>query len=358
MGLIDTEVEITLNSKNYKYYEGLGYKIPRYKNKNGDNVVKRGTKIIIKIEDLTRYSMVNVNVKCDSCGNIKPVKYEDYLKCVKDYNLYYCSKCSRHRMFISFEKWCLNNNQEHLLELFDYDLNKLNPSEISYGTEDKYYFKCSLGIHESELQMIKSITKGLATVRCNQCNSLGQWMIDNLGKNSIEKYWSKKNKISPFEVSRCSSIRKYYFICQEDLVHEDYLCLPMNFFKGSRCPLCNTSKGEIFIKNYLDKYKITYEYQKEFNGLIGVNNGNLSYDFYLSKYNLLLEFQGIQHEKPIDFKGKGRKHAKEQFKIQQIHDNLKQKYAKDNNIRLLEIWYYDFDNIETILEKEIANLKG
>lgn len=31
----------------------------------------------------------------------------------------------------------------------------------------------------------------------------------------------------------------------------------------------------------------------------------------------------------------------------------KRQYAKDHNIKLLEIWYWDFDNIENILEKEL-----
>ena len=33
VGLISKEIEITLSSKNIKYYENLGYEIPRYYNK-------------------------------------------------------------------------------------------------------------------------------------------------------------------------------------------------------------------------------------------------------------------------------------------------------------------------------------
>lgn len=33
----------------------------------------------------------------------------------------------------------------------------------------------------------------------------------------------------------------------------------------------------------------------------------------------------------------------------------KRQYAKAHNIKLLEIWYWDFDNIEEILNK---NIKG
>ena len=34
MSLLTTEVEITLNSKNYKHYEALGYIIPKHLDKN------------------------------------------------------------------------------------------------------------------------------------------------------------------------------------------------------------------------------------------------------------------------------------------------------------------------------------
>ena len=30
------------------------------------------------------------------------------------------------------------------------------------------------------------------------------------------------------------------------------------------------------------------------------------------------------------------------------------KYAEKNNIKLLEIWYYDYNNIDEILNKEIS----
>ena len=91
------------------------------------------------------------------------------------------------------------------------------------------------------------------------------------------------------------------------------------------------------------------DYQKKFNNLFGINNGLLSYDFFLPKYNLLIEYQGEQHDRPIKYFG-----GEEQFKIQKEHDNRKRKYAMKNNMQLLEIWYYDFDNIENILNSYLV----
>ena len=41
------------------------------------------------------------------------------------------------------------------------------------------------------------------------------------------------------------------------------------------------------------------------------------------------------------------------FKEGQIRDQIKNKYCKDNNITLIRIPYWDFDNIENILKEHL-----
>ena len=89
--------------------------------------------------------------------------------------------------------------------------------------------------------------------------------------------------------------------------------------------------------------------QKEFDGLIGLGNKNLSYDHYIPKYNLLIEYHGGQHEKFT----RGIHKTMKDFEKQLEHDNRKCIYAENNNINLLIIWYWDYDKIEEILEKEL-----
>ena len=123
-------------------------------------------------------------------------------------------------------------------------------------------------------------------------------------------------------------------------------------FIGTGCPVCNISHGEKLIKIFLENNKILFSQQKRYEGLLGLKNKKLSYDFYLPQYNLLIEFQGKQHEQPIEYFG-----GEEKFKIQQEHDNRKREFAKLHNINLLEIWYYDINNIEKILTETLNNLK-
>lgn len=65
-------------------------------------------------------------------------------------------------------------------------------------------------------------------------------------------------------------------------------------------------------------------------------------------YNILIEAQGQQHIIPKKLFG-----GEEQFQKQQEHDKRKRDYAEANGYKLLEIWYYDYDRIEEILNKEL-----
>lgn len=125
--------------------------------------------------------------------------------------------------------------------------------------------------------------------------------------------------------------------------------IPLNLLKGRGCPICRLSHGEKRILKYLNEREIDYITQHSFDDLLGLGGGLLSYDFYLPKHNMLIEYQGEFHNHT------DRLRSEDEFQKQQIHDERKRKYAQSHNIELLEIWYYDFDNIEDILTKKIQN---
>ncbi len=116
------------------------------------------------------------------------------------------------------------------------------------------------------------------------------------------------------------------------------------------CPICKQSRGENKIKNILDKLNIDYEIQKRFDDCKNILS--LPFDFYLQDQNLLIEYNGIQHYKPIGYFG-GEKTFKDNFK----KDKIKVDYCKNNNINLLIISYKDFDQIEDILTKQLLITK-
>ena len=93
MGLITKEVEVVLSGKNIKYYEGLGYEIPRVKTSNRGMCIKRGTKIKVKVENLLKLATQRVEVECDCCAKRHFVGYATYSKCNRD-GKYYCRNCA------------------------------------------------------------------------------------------------------------------------------------------------------------------------------------------------------------------------------------------------------------------------
>lgn len=80
MSLISKEVEILLVGTNVKYYENLGYLIPRSEDKRKRLRIPKGTKIKIKTEDLPNGSNVEVEIKCDNCEKIYKTLYQNYAK--------------------------------------------------------------------------------------------------------------------------------------------------------------------------------------------------------------------------------------------------------------------------------------
>ena len=78
--LLTKEVEITLNVRDIKHYESLGYAIPKRKDNKGRMTTPRSSKLVVKTKDLTKGSHAVVEVECDYCHTRKNIEYREYLK--------------------------------------------------------------------------------------------------------------------------------------------------------------------------------------------------------------------------------------------------------------------------------------
>lgn len=81
------------------------------------------------------------------------------------------------------------------------------------------------------------------------------------------------------------------------LKHGEFEQLAGAHLGGYGCPRCSESKGELTIASILAEWGINHirEYRI---------SGNLYfYDFYLPDQNILIEFHGLQHYKPIEYFG-------------------------------------------------------
>ena len=112
----------------------------------------------------------------------------------------------------------------------------------------------------------------------------------------------------------------------------EFKITPNKFIGGRRCPACKETIGEAIVRQVLTANNIKYIYGYQISNL--VDKGKLHLDFWIPEYRVAIEYDGVQHYKPIEYFG-----GENQFNRQHKHDLMKDKYCKDNNIDLIRIPY-------------------
>lgn len=124
---------------------------------------------------------------------------------------------------------------------------------------------------------------------------------------------------------------------------------------GCGCPECNRgiSKGEKSIKNFLNGKKYEFQIQKKYK--LCKNIFTLPFDFFLPKYDFLVEYDGSQH-----FEFSSKFHRTDQiFELQQQKDRIKDLFAFDNNISLIRFSYKcKIEDIQEILQEHINKIEN
>ena len=177
--------------------------------------------------------------------------------------------------------------------------------------------------------------------RCRKCADM---------QNSINQRLSWKevlNRVEPHGYKMISTEEDYQnqksklkAICPNGHIYEFYI---NNFQRGKRCNKCLMSGGEQEIARILNKYSIEYIFNYRFEDKIVKTK---PFDFKIYNKDICIEFDGQQHFH-IQF-------DKTLLDLMNQHyiDNIKTQYCQQNNIKLIRIPYWDFYNIEEILNKE------
>jgi hypothetical protein len=217
------------------------------------------------------------------------------------------------------------------------------------GCHVKLYFKCGI-CNKDEINFKMSIVDVLSGNGCPICGNrqIGKFNNFKFLYPEISEEWDYELNypIKPEDVAPHTP-NKFWWICPEcDVPYLSSLCKRNDLKDPRGCPNCRESHLEKKIKTILNKYNIKYEPQKRFKNCRNVFP--LPFDFFLNDHNFLIEAQGQQHYKPVSRFG-----GEKQFDIQKIRDKIKYDYCKNNNIKLIEIPYWEFENIELILTKEL-----
>jgi len=159
--------------------------------------------------------------------------------------------------------------------------------------------------------------------------------VYNLVKNEytfLEPYKGSKNKIK----------------CKHNECGYEWEVQPRNFLFGTRCPKCNSSKGEKRIMKYLEENNLKFKREYYFNDL--TVKSYLPFDFAIKQNGrilFLIEYDGVQHFDPNNYFHKTEK----SFGYGKYKDRVKTAYCINNNIPLLRIPYFKKHLIEELIDE-------
>lgn len=108
---------------------------------------------------------------------------------------------------------------------------------------------------------------------------------------------------------------------------------------------CETkSYGELYIREQLQSYNFCFKEQYSFSDCLSPKKRRIKFDFAVFEgegLKCLIEVNGIQHYKPVEYFG-----GEKRFKLQQKIDHIKRSYCKQHNISLIEIPYNEISKID------------
>lgn len=246
-----------------------------------------------------------------------------------------CPKCSREKVNKIIKTRLIGNEKfiERIEKVFGKDTFDYSQLEYKGAHEDVTLICKKCG--NIETKDPRSFYVGYGCLKC-QGNTIGKKLL------STEEFIIRSKKIHGDKYDYSKVIytgisNKVEIICskhgsffQEPNVHINMKC---------NCPECNVSKGEEQIAIFLNQNNIEYIYQYQ----VKIKNSYHYYDFYLPKHNTLIEYNGLQHYKPVAFFG-----GKKGFEYLKQRDEIKKQYCLDNNINLFILSYND--NIEEKLK--------
>ena len=243
-----------------------------------------------------------------------------------------CKLCGVERMKIGKRK----GNLRFINDSIKVHNNKYNYELVKYNASTEVV-DIICNIHGLFKQLPTVHLSGCGCPKCgyDSLTSNGETFIMNANKIHNNKY---NYSLTNYKNSK----EKVEIICN---IHGIFKQSPNSHISGGNgCPSCRISKGEERIERFLENNNIIYYREKQFNRCVYV--GRLRFDFHIPKYNLCIEYDGIQHFKAIDYFGgsNGLEKCKKR-------DDIKNKYCLNNNIKLLRIAYLDYDIIDEILTK-------
>ena len=269
-------------------------------------------------------SRTKVDLKCSVCG------YEFSAVPGSLYMGHGCPKCAGvarkdTNMFISVMK-------------------EVNPDVIILGEYKNKYTKLKVKCAKCGYEWFSTPNALLSGRGCAKCSGRMRKTTEQFEKD-LQEIYPNLYVIGAYKNNR-TKIRCKCSLCGTEFESTPHSILSQRV----GCPSCGyvKSKGENRIDAWLTDHGIKFTRGHTFSDCKDVHV--LPFDFYLSELNTIIEYDGKQHFKPSEYFG-----GEDGFKKTVEHDEMKNNYCKDNNIDIIRIPYWHFDNIDEILSEKLAS---
>ena len=187
------------------------------------------------------------------------------------------------------------------------------------------------------------------------CPICGRIKQGNNTADTTESFIKKAREVygNKYDYSKTVYTRSTEKITVTCPIHGDFQVRPVHHLSGVGCHVCDgNSRGEHIIGEYFKANDIYFDPQHRF--IDCRDKRTLPFDFYLPDYNLCIEFHGIQHyKKNKQFKG----NIANYYYIRN-HDKIKADYCRSHDINLLVIPYFEFSNIDKILDETLKRIEN
>lgn len=267
-----------------------------------------------------------LNYQCE-CGNHAQITFGHFKNGER------CKKCAGERRN-KFRKF----TYEYVKSYFEYNKCKLISNNY-YNCDSKLDYICKCGnLSQTTFYQFHKHP------RCIQCFYKELSESKRLSYDYVYNYF-KKEKYQLITDNYINNLQKLNVIC--DKGHNIEISFG-DFQQGRRCSFCNESLGERKINNYLINNNIIFNKQYRFDNC--KNKRSLPFDFAIfndtNNLQCLVEYDGEYHYIVKDYFG-----GEDAFEKRQMNDRIKTNYCLLNNIPLLRIPYWEFNNIEKILDE-------
>ena len=176
----------------------------------------------------------------------------------------------------------------------------LKPNQVIAGSDKKVWWICDKG--HAYKKGIYSKVKGIGCPYCSNTLVLSGFNDLVTKYPDIAKEWhpTLNGNTKPSDVTG-GTHKKYWWLCPNGHSYEMKPNSRTNPSNKSGCPYCSGSKTERLLYDLLKQWNIPYQAEKKFDNATPIEIQFYPYDIYVSKYRLIIEADGMQHFKDMEY---------------------------------------------------------